>query len=301
MRWAHWLALAMGLIALQLFVTAPRQSLLWSAVFDAGHIPLHGLLALALRRLLGGRTGPALLLTIALGGLLELAQIPGPRDASVIDFGRGALGAGGFLWLAQLVRDTSPRTSWVRRIAGIAILALLAAALLPLGRTLHAYIRRDDAFPIVCDFTAPWIERFIRLRDAELTPVARPSDWPGTAEVVRVTFRTAPYPALLLREPCPDWSGQRRLVFEVYSASPDPVQLLLRIDDAPGRHDYRDRFNRALTISPGVTRIEIPLTEIAAAPADRTLALTSIRSLALFLDHPAEARSLYFDRLMLAP
>ena len=150
---------------------------------------------------------------------------------------------------------------------------------------------------------AGWMRPFVRLRDAQWDLVPRPRAWQGdvSGEDTRVTFQAAPYPALLIREPCRDWSGHATLVGEVYSELAHPVQLILRIDDAAAGHEYADRFQRTLTISPGVTRIAIPLGEVAAAPEGRRLDLMHIRSLALFADHPSEPFLLYLDRLELSP
>ena len=65
-------ASATVLIAIQLLAPEPQNSRLWSEVFNAGHAPLYGLVALAILQLLRFRAAesgnsPALLYLLALG------------------------------------------------------------------------------------------------------------------------------------------------------------------------------------------------------------------------------------------
>ena len=86
------LSLAFALICVQFLLREPGESLLWPALFDAGHAPLYGMVALVFLLLLRrgdsqptrGRIRPylmALILTVLVGLLSELIQVPGPGDA----------------------------------------------------------------------------------------------------------------------------------------------------------------------------------------------------------------------------
>jgi hypothetical protein len=95
-RVALFLGIAAGLMALVILVQTPDRGILWSAAFDAGHAPLFGLFALVILGALsagggptGGRTGLprtrdyilAFAVTVAFGGLSEILQGLGSRDA----------------------------------------------------------------------------------------------------------------------------------------------------------------------------------------------------------------------------
>jgi len=312
-------AAALG-VAVQVLVRCPRGSLLMSAAFDAGHVPLYGLVALAVLYAsitFGSRPGRphlwhyilALGVTLALGALAEILQALGLGDGNLGDFGRDAIAAAAFL-LAAVSFDQRiiPRTAagqprrtiagrpW-RALAGILAAALLAIALTPVARTAIAYVKRNAAFPMICDFEDAWERTFVHVRDAELELGPAPTGWTRDAggRVGRITFSPAVYPALIINEPYPDWRGYDRLIFEVYSELSDPVALVVRIDDAHHNNAYADRFNRRLLIQPGANRIAIPLADIEQAPRGRTMDMARVQGVVLFAVRPTEAFTVWVD------
>jgi hypothetical protein len=178
---------------------------------------------------------------------------------------------------------------------------LLAVAFLRVATVAVAYLGRDAAFPRICEFDDPWESTFVEVEDAVLARGERPAGWrreePGRA--ARVTFLPAPYPGLSIREPHPDWTGYRRLVFEVYSEAPTQVDLNLRIDDVHHNDDYADRFNRVLAIEPGSNRISISLEEVRRGPRMRLMDMARVRGLTLFAVDPPVAFTVYLDGIRL--
>jgi len=309
MRRVLWLCAAAGMIAVQVLAPGPSQSLFWSALFNVGHAPLYGLVALVILRLLlwdGDRRGItrikfyllALVLTVVAGVLAELLQKLNHGDPEVEDVVRDAVGAAAFL----LAFGAFDRRLIERRIAisrGIMIAlaaALLAASSFPLAAISADLLRRDRAFPRICAFEASWESAFVFAQEADMQRIPPPDGWrPRPADrVARIAFRPGDYPGLVVRKPHPNWTGFKELVFDVYSELPQPVDLVLSIHDIGHDHDYWDRFNRELTIEPGPHRLSIPLRDIQMAPRGRQLDLSRICGLVLFADHPREPFVLYF-------
>jgi hypothetical protein len=304
-------AAALG-IAVQVSLPCPRGSLLWSAVFDAGHVPLYGLVALAaLYASLTFADKPgrphlwhyvlALVATATLGALTEIAQALGLGDGNIEDFARDLLAGGAFL-LAALALDSRmlPRHAGARarRLALVFLAAaLLAIAFTPVTRIAIAYLQRDAAFPLICDFEGAWESTFVHARDAELEIGPPPAGWGRGAgdKVAKITFLPAEYPALIINEPYPDWRGYERLVFDVYSERDTTVALALRIDDARHNNEYGDRFNRKLVIQPGANRVVIPLADVERAPRGRTMDMAHVRGVVLFAVRPREKFSVWVD------
>ena len=307
-----WAAIAAGVLIASILLRGPGRTLLAAAAWDAGHVPLFALFAVAVlgvsRSVDRGRVWPrsrhyllALLVTIVAGGAVEALQALGARDASLGDLARDAAGGAAALLLAW-ARDLRAAGGSQRKRAhpGPAVLlalVLLGVGLAPLAVTALAYVQRDAAFPVICDFEARWEERFIIGRDAELDREEPPNGWPGARgdRAARLTFLPAKYPALLVREPYPDWTGYDRLVFGVYSELEGEIELALRIHDAAHENDYHDRFNRMLAIPPGASRIEIALEEVRHAPREREMDLARIRNLALFAIEPSDSFSVFLD------
>jgi hypothetical protein len=296
---AGWVLLLAALLLILAFGTTPERSMFWDAVFDAGHTPLFGLAALAILGLLrargttGGRTRTSWLafaLTVTLGAVTEALQVfQANRDPSLEDFLRDVAGAGAFL-LAE--------GAWPRREARAArgghagrALALLLAVLLliasgaRLAVTTAAYVERRRALPTLFALDGSWRERrFIGLHDSMLTPGSRPPGLEASFDepLACLDLRPGLYPGVALDEPYPDWSGYSRLVFTVVSDLDRPASLTIRVHDAAHDQRYEDRFNRSLTVAPGVNRFAITLDDIRRAPDRREMDMRRIRGVMLF-------------------
>jgi len=284
-----------ALIAVQIALPEPGQSLLWSEAFNAGHAPLYGLVALAFLALLRRRgSGPgrsgirpylqSLALTVAAGILAECIQ---------------ALGATAFL-LAASAFDHSVmhgRIRLPRRAALLMAVLLLLPAFIRLAESAVAMVQRDAAFPRFCDFDNSWERKFVLAQEADLERTRPPEGWGRHAgdRVGCLVFHEGTYPGLSIQTVHPDWTGYHVLVFDTYSQLPGPTQLVLSIHDIGHNSAYHDRFNRELTIVPGANHISIPLRDMQTAPQGREMDMSRICGLVIFADHPTEAFVLYFD------
>jgi hypothetical protein len=303
-RPARWLLLA-ALLAVLAFGDVPEPTRIWEAVFNLGHVPLFGAIALMVRAMLAGRassTTPAAVswrafgVTVLIGGVTELLQLlQANRDASLDDFLRDAAGAGAFLLLAGPASRrgaTGMARPWRTRAAALVTAScLFAAAGAELARTAALYAARDRALPTLYALDGSWWEReLVDAGENVLTPNRRPTGAavPPTARFARLDLRPGLYPGLTFEEPYPDWSGYRRLVVTAASDLETPLTLTIRVHDAAHDQRYADRFNRRLVVSPGLNRFVIPIEEIAAAPDRRRMDLRRIRGIVLFayeLDH----------------
>jgi hypothetical protein len=315
-RPALWLILMVAALCVQTFAPTPQHSLLWTALEDAAHVPLFGVVGfLVLRassastRWRGGSRARqyvlALVVTAGIGALTELIQAFVGRDADVLDLARDVLGGAAAL-LVALCFDSKLRLalgSKQRLRAPLLLVAvtLLSLALRPAATVVHSYLARNAAFPRLCDFGSAWGQTFIVARDAAIQVTDPPSGWAQRprARVACVTFSSTGTPAFVLREPYPDWTGYDTLVFEVFSASPETMEIVLRIDDVHHNNAFSDRFNRALAIHPAANRIAIRLREIEEAPRGRAMDLTRIRTVTLFVAEPSRSFALYLDAVRL--
>ncbi|HEX7485151.1 MAG TPA: VanZ family protein [Vicinamibacterales bacterium] len=298
---AGWWALLLASLLLFLALgDAPERTLFWDAFFDAGHLPLFGLVALAILGLLRAGSAPAdhprtwwlaFVLTVTLGALTEILQVFQPnRDVSIEDFLRDVAGAGAFLLMAAAVGFRKPACGPVRTAAGRATAAvvsglLLVAASAHLATTVALYVERSQAFPTLFALDGSWWER--RLIDANasvLTPRTRPlhQEMPFDEPLARLDLKPGTFPGLAFNEPYPDWSRSRSLAFTIVSDLEAALPLTIRVHDAA--HDQRteDRFNRSLVINPGVNRVVIPLDEVRHAPDRREMDMRRIRGIILF-------------------
>ena len=86
---------------------------------------------------------------------------------------------------------------------------------------------------------------------------------------------------------------------DVYSEEAEEVILTVRIHDEYHDNKFDDRFNRLLTIKPGLNNLLIQLDEIRQSPELRTLRVDKIASMAFFMKDREVAATLFFDNIKL--
>ncbi len=293
----------------------PRPTLMWTAAYDLGHIPLFGLMALCLleasRALLGGRRTVAgnhylvaFLLVAVISLLSELAQfgVVG-REAQARDALHNLIGAGTFLSLRAVFtrRHWGPGDTLNRQLLFAAAVLVLLLATWPLLLLSWHYGMRAAALPVVADFASAWQQPFLYAPRVTREVVPAPAGWVERAgdPITRVEFRPLPWPGIVLREPWPDWSAYGALRFQVYSELAEPRTLVLWIEDAAHTGHRRDRYEHGFKVKPGLNEFTVPIETLRNAPADREMALERINFLMLFTRRPAEPFALYLGEIRL--
>jgi hypothetical protein len=299
---AGWIGAVIALLAVVQYLQPPEQSLAWVAVFNAGHAPLFGAVALVLLRALSALPHAkrrnrrilyvlALGLSVFLGALSEWLQVAAHRNRDPWDALNNAIGAGAFLLFAAsrdprtIVQSKAP--SRIRALFGGAALVLLALTFVPVAQVGYAYAQRAAAFPALCDFKGTWERRFLVTKHAQLEFIPAPSaNEKKTAPAWRVSFEPAQFSGFKLLEPYPDWTGYQRLRLVLRSHMAHPIALVLRVHDRS--HDERpaDRFRRDLAILPGTNEFSVPLADIRQAPEGREMNMAAIARLNLYVVAP---------------
>jgi hypothetical protein len=291
---------------------------LTDALFDAGHAPLFGGVAMGVLVLLRARRpgtdewklrAQAFVVTVAVGVVTEALQFfQADRDPALNDLARDAAGAAAFLLLWRWRPAAGPaveaeRAVRRRRAAIAAGVVLLAASAGTLALTSAAYAGRDRAMPTLVAFDGSWWERwFVHAGDASTltSNVAPPQGERGAPGIAaRLDLRPATYPGLTVDEPYPDWRAYRRLVLTVVSDSEEPLALTIRVHDAAHDQRFMDRFNRTFTVERGVNRVAFSLDDIRRAPDRRELDLARIRGIVLFAHRPARSMRVYLGPIRL--
>jgi hypothetical protein len=289
--------------------------MLWHEIYNLGHIPLFGLFAvlvLEISRATLGRLlvrplahyGIALGATVVVSVATELLQLNMPgRQAEFQDALHNIIGGLCFLALRACL-DTvlwQPEKSRMRRWVAVAASLILLVSFWPLANLGWHYGMRAAAFPVLVDFDSRWQRPFLSSPRAGLDRMKAPAGWTQrkNQKVVAIKFMAAPWPGVSMHEPYPDWSGFTTLRFDVYSELSQPVDLILRIDDINHNNQYRDRFNRTISVQPGLNQIEVPLSDVRNAPSGRDLDLQEITQMILFSRRPDAPFTLYLSDIWL--
>jgi hypothetical protein len=293
----------------------PADTMFWNSIYDAGHAPLFGFVALCvlslIRIVLPNMPGPKLYLfafatTTILGAVTELAQFFSVRDADAGDFIRNAAGAAAFLaFRAALEKRPGGGLAISSRVARTALLAsasiLMLAVFAPVAVRVADYRERDRNFPILCEFESRWERTFIQPVSAGLEQGLLPAAFGEDAgrRSGRWTLYSRPWPGLALREPFPDWTGYRALRFEVWSDLDEPVDMTLRAEDR--RHDpgADDRARIRFTVEPGWNEIRVDLDRLRDAPPSRALDMDEVALVMIYARSPEEPFTLWIDSVRL--
>ena len=275
----------------------------FQALWNLGHVAYFAVISLLLLQWPGLRSAAMpirwvvlLLVTLLAGGLIEYLQIGTARTADWMDLLRNF---GGTLLVLAFWPGLQPRAGrWPLRLLA---LLWLGWALQPLVVALQDEWAAQRQFPVLADFTAPFeLERWSG--NARLGIVRRPelSDRP----LLELDLRPAAYAGAGLRHFPPDWRGYRSLSLKLYLAGEQPLSLTLRIHDrehesGPRAYAFSDRFNRSFRLRPGWNEIRVPLDEIRKAPSRRTMDLSQVVDLSLFVAGLKRPRRIYLARIAL--
>ncbi|MDH3914561.1 MAG: hypothetical protein OEU49_01915 [Chromatiales bacterium] len=316
--WVRGMAALAGIAALLWVLVAgrpPQPTLLWKEIFNLGHIPLFGMVALlalvAARAFLPAGPGRPLrhyllaFVVVALISLVsEIAQINmASRQVEVQDAVHNLLGAICFLVIRSafdpLLWDSDSRAPRGLLLVA-ASLALFVASWTLIELAWH-YGMRSAAFPRIVDLDSGWQQPFISAQRADIGLVPAPAGWKEKSghRVSVISFPQNPWPGVTIREVYPDWTRMKAYRMQVFSTQDHSVHLTIRIEDALHNQRHNDRFNRTLSIEPGLNDVSIPLKDIRDAPVGREMDLSQVWQLILFTSRPEEPLELHISDIWL--
>lgn len=305
-----------AIAAVPLLFDLPDNTHIWNEIQNTGHTPLFGVIALLLlgisTRLLGERIrnrrthyAIAFIGACLLGAITEFAQIIGPRDADLGDLLRDVAGAISFLGLFMFFDSGFKKSrhqisdQFRKKVLILSILVTLGS-LVPLTLSSTAYLQRNSAFPLLCDFDSYWGKRFLITESARLKIVPPPEGMNAArGKVGQLALRAGEYPGFGILEPYSDWGAYKTLEFNIYSPLDSTVNIHIRVEDFHHDGDFTDRFNRTLSIVPGENHISISLLDIQVAPRGREMDMSAIAAIHFFAVDLRQRLTLYFDNVHL--
>lgn len=312
--WLAGLAILSVLALVELFYI-PGHSQLLQETNNVGHIPVFGILAVAMLHLvklaapspwkqLPRAYGVAFVLAAVLGAGSELVQYFTPRDASFDDLVRDLVGAASFLALYAALRD--PDLRQVRKTSNSLRnkLLLVTASLWLLGGwsfllSATAWANRNISFPVICDFDSWLSTRSLDPIRASLE-LGVESDASGIpASGTRVHFEGKDWPGVRVTDVYPDWSHYDSLVLEVAVEGNQPLFLGLAVADQEHNQEYDDRFSTGFEVDPGQHRLAVSLAMVHRGPVHRTLDMSRLDDVRIFTDSSGAGQTVLLERLLL--
>ena len=303
------------LLAIWHFASIDTGHRLVRALHSAAHFPVFGLFAAVVFALLHmhsrGRLGrtpwiylATFLVMVVVSLLAEGLQMQlDNRHGSLRDVGVNLLGTTAALSLLALREPGIGRMvrplSW---LVAIACAAIVAAPVVTLGA---AYAKRALDFPVLARFNHSLDMLHIEGTGVRFARTSLPDGLaePGEPPSLCVEFRWGPYPGITFPDPVRNWEGYRELQLNLSNPQPQPVLLVLRIDDAAHDGRHHDRLNHVIEL-PGETRqtVSIPMPVIRDAPDTREMQLDRIRKIIIFSgEERSRGREFCLSWIRLAP
>lgn len=115
---------------------------------------------------------------------------------------------------------------------------------------------------------------------------------------LRVTLPPGQYPGIFFKDIEKDWTGYRFFKMDLFNPS-EPFTFHVRIDDRKSGWEYADRFDRSFRMQKGMNHISIPLDTVRANITPRSLDLSRIKRLMLFIPGNNKKREFYIDNIRL--
>ena len=248
-------------------VDSDRHSVILGGLRNAGHLPMFAVLTLVVAALFRGRLRETVATTVGIAVLAECSQWLTGGETDLRDFATDLLGVGialaaRALWLA------AGRTRWLA-------VPVFALSILPALGWLAAWQARNAAWPCLARFDSVLLNPAQRALGASAVV---------DGDTLHLTLEARPYAGLRLVDPVPDWRDFAAL--ELQLASEPPADITVRVHDRAHNHEFDDRFNRSFPIGTELTRVRIPLADIAAGPTNRTLDLARVDELVVFAVAP---------------
>jgi len=287
----------------------PDNNLWWREAFNSAHVFLFFFLSFIIYHQLTSANNiilsvqlnnPSiyfLVLTVGLlfGFVIEGLQSLTGREASFDDIYKDFFGLlTGICMIAASDIKEFHRQRVLKPLYLTAGFCFILLGLNPLIQLSWHYVARADAFPVIIDLNAPWASSFVRFNNAEMV-----YESVNNEDRALIRFNSGEYPGVAIIEPEADWSGYRLLRFDVLSPYNEDIKVVIRVHDESHNQELSDRFNKTLVVSPGLTRVEIKLSQIQYGPVDRNMDLTKIAGIVLFLDNPEQPLQLEVSRLIL--
>jgi len=304
--WIYGVPLAIGSVLL--FMGGPDyySSRSFTHFWDIGHIVYFALLTGLLSRWRvvaemssAGQWATILAITLLLGVSIEFMQHGTARTPDIGDVLRDLTGS----LIVLVFGSPGPelRPSGLRLSLRLAVLSLSLVQLWPVTKSLIDEAIARHQFPLLSGFETPFeIDRWTGSARLAIATVPLISD----SRLLKLSLTTDQYSGAALKYFDGDWTSASRLKISLYNPDAKPLQITCRIHDIQhndGHEEYEDRFNRRYTLIHGWNHIDIDLDEVKTSPARRSMDMSRIREIRLFITSAAAPRIIYLDNVRLTP
>ncbi len=238
-----------------------------------------------------------LVITLLLGIAIELMQHGTARIPDTGDVLRDLTGSLLVLVFGSLGAKVQPVSRRLSLQFGVLMLALVQ--LWPVTKSLIDEAIARHQFPLLSGFETPVeLDRWAGSAGLSVETIASISQ----DKLLKLSLGTDQYSGAALSYFNGNWAFARALKISLYNPDASPLHITCRIHDlqhADGDEEYDDRFNSSFLLMQGWSHIEIDLDEVEESPASRSMDMSRIRGLGVFVVSLPAPRILYLDEIRL--
>ncbi|MCD4681763.1 MAG: VanZ family protein [Bacteroidales bacterium] len=237
-----------------------------------------------------------LLIALFFGILTEIVQIifnRTPLIGDVINDLKGTL-----ITLAFIASARKTISQNILRISQVLIIIMILFDIYPLSVTVTDEAIAKIQFPVIAGFETPFETSRLSspdyIRDSSISRKGKYS--------LKVPLANKKHSGVGFKHFPGNWEGYDFFKVSIYNQSSNKIMIHLKIYDFihvnTGRK-YNDRFNKSINLKQGWNDIQIPLVEIATAPANRKMDLSNIYEFGLHASHLQQQNAIYVDDVRL--
>jgi hypothetical protein len=235
----------------------------------------------------------------AIGLISEAAQIPGPRDAQIIDLVVDGIGIYGPLALFAIFSSELAlvATRGMRTLIGLSGLLAFGATFAPTLWYGYALYAQQAAMPAVLTFEEPWeSETYRQTEHRNPETVLAPGNWPDPESTVAFAKETGKNGILIQILPDPDWRGYRAVSFIAASTSDTTHAIDVDLRDMHTEDErHSTRLKTRILVGPEVKRHTIAFENMITIRGDGPLDPEHIESLTLSASIPGDDVAIFVD------
>ena len=279
------------------------------AFLQSLHAPGFAVLSVVIFALIGDRVAGVAryvvtaTLTILIGVVAELSQIPMGRAAQLSDLAVNAIGIAAALGIVATFDDGCRQwLSGLRRLVfGFFSFALLIPAVLPSAWLLYASVAQYLALPRMVTFESAWESTSYEQAGNRMpTRYLAPPDWPGNGRWVGHASEDGRWGILISLKPWPDWQAYSSVSFIAATTDDSTRGIGVAVrDQAADSESTANRFYTTLDIGPQPRRFTIDFKTIATAADSRPFNFSHVDAFILSAANPGGDVSLLIDDIEL--
>jgi len=243
-------------------------------------------------------------ITMAIGLISEIAQIPGPRDAQLSDLMVDALGIVGALGVTAAFdrRVRSLITMPVRLLLPTVSGTALAIAIVPTLWLGYAFVEQQRAFPALLTFDHAWeTATFGQTAQRQPEVIDAPPGWPIKGDKISRSSENGRWGIFLSLHPARDWHGYAGLSF-VAASGGEGFAMDIGVTDMPkGEQHHSEHYYKSVTVGPEPKRYTLTFKEVRTAAKDRPFDFSRVKSVVFSAAKPGGRQELLLDDIHLNP